>query len=148
METSIAAFWLLEPGGTHTVAGAVIANLGASKSICSALQSNGNPPSSTLVTIAVHARGDSVPADTYPVTSMTSMGNYAFVIFEAQNAQCYMTTYATATGGTVTITSASSLSVAGTFDATFPSGDHLTGSFSAPVCSLKTTSDGGAAVCG
>jgi hypothetical protein len=38
--------------------------------------------------------------------------------------------------------------VAGSFDVTFDTGDHLTGTFSAPVCDASLTDDGGTSACG
>jgi hypothetical protein len=42
----------------------------------------------------------------------------------------------------VTLTTANATLVAGSFDATFPSGDHISGSFSAPACAPSTASRG------
>jgi len=53
---------------------------------------------------------------------------------------------ATGTSGTVTITSADSCSVVGTFDVMLDSGDHITGSFTAPRCAPPAT-DAGATGC-
>jgi hypothetical protein len=44
-----------------------------------------------------------------------------------------------ATGGTITLTTVDSNTVSGTFDVSFPKGDHLTGAFSAPVCAGALT---------
>jgi hypothetical protein len=47
-----------------------------------------------------------------------------------------------ASGGTVTLTSVTSTMVEGSFDATFASGDHLTGTFTAPVCTVQAPGSG------
>ena len=68
------------------------------------------------------------------------------------NATCALTDTQSATGGSVTLTTASASVIAGTFDLTFAGEagtDHITGSFSAPICAaldtqLNTVSDGGA----
>jgi len=58
--------------------------------------------------------------------------------FDEYDASCAPTLAATASGassGTITVTSVSSSLVDGTFNLQFPSGDHLTGHFSSPLCS-------------
>ena len=46
------------------------------------------------------------------------------------------------TSGTVTLTSVSSMGVDGTFDVTFPSGDHVSGKFSAGNCTHASGGSG------
>ena len=55
-----------------------------------------------------------------------------------QDQSCNPTLHSTATQGSVTLTTASSVTVAGSFDVTFPTGDHVTGTFSGPVCTFNT----------
>lgn len=50
------------------------------------------------------------------------------------DASCNETQITLATSGTITITSVSNGNLSGTFDLTFDSGDHVTGSFSATNC--------------
>jgi hypothetical protein len=57
------------------------------------------------------------------------------------------TTVIAATGGSITVTSLSAGAITGTFDLTFASGDHLTGSFNAPACAALGTSTGAPPTC-
>lgn len=66
----------------------------------------------------------------HPVTSTGGTR----VTYQAQDANCTETVNEGASSGTVTYTTANSSVIAGSFDVTFPSGDHLTGTFSAPLC--------------
>lgn len=50
--------------------------------------------------------------------------------------------------GRITITHADSITVDGSFDAVFSSGDHLSGSFSAPVCAVDPSQLSSNGVCG
>jgi hypothetical protein len=56
-------------------------------------------------------------------------------------------TFEEGTGGTVTLTSLSSMGVQGSFDVTFASGDHLSGTFSAGHCMPTAVGDGGGPFC-
>lgn len=96
---------------------------------CSFLQ---NPthriPSSSTLVLAAGAIAPSVPTGTF------NIGMYGYAQYDADSATCVLTTSETATSGSVVLTSVSSSSIQGTFDVTMPNGDHLSGSFDAPVC--------------
>lgn len=96
---------------------------------CSFLQ---NPthryPSATTLVLAAGAIAPSVPTGTFDI------GKYGYAQYDADSATCVLTTSETATSGSVVLTSVSSTSIDGTFDVTMPNGDHLSGSFDAPVC--------------
>jgi hypothetical protein len=97
---------------------------------CSFLQ---NPthrlPSAATLVLAAGAIAPSVPTGTF------NIGTYGYATYDADSATCVLTTSETATSGSVVLTSVSSGLIDGTFDVTMPNGDHLTGSFDAPVCS-------------
>ncbi len=58
--------------------------------------------------------------------------------YNLSNATCATLISTNAVGGTVTLTNSQADLVEGNFDLTFGSGDHLTGTFSAPQCYVKT----------
>jgi hypothetical protein len=72
---------------------------------------------------------------TYAVTANPiPPGPLATVHYMVQDAHCASTASEQASSGTVTLTRVDSHVVSGTFDAAFPNGDHVGGSFSVPVC--------------
>jgi hypothetical protein len=82
--------------------------------------------------------GGSAPATStgaYTIFSGTpaASSQLAEAYFEADDATCRKASSAMATGGVVTLDSATS-PVSGTFDLTFDTGEHVTGSFAAPLC--------------
>lgn len=100
---------------------------------CSFLQNPMNRiPNATSLVLAAGAIAPSVPTGTYDV------GKYGYAQYDADSATCTLTTSETATSGSVVLTSVSSDTIGGTFDVTMANGDHLTGSFSAPVCTGVT----------
>ncbi len=106
------------------------------------LQDHGNPPGATSLVVAVSAMGGSVATGTYGVVSQ---GFGATASYATQDATCNTSFSETASGGSVTLTTVSGSSVAGTFDLTFGT-DHVTGSFSAPICGYSA-GDGGVTAC-
>jgi hypothetical protein len=67
----------------------------------------------------------------------------------SSDANCKLTVNERATAGSVTMDTADTTTVTGTFDLTFANGDHLTGQFDAPVCNVDITklgSNGGGCV--
>ncbi len=88
--------------------------------------------------------GNAVTPGTYPL-GPHSQAQSGFVV---QDSQCHDVVNVSASSGSVTLTSADASSLVGTFDLTFPGGDHVTGSFTAPVCPVSTTADAGSTVCG
>jgi hypothetical protein len=127
-------------GVTEAAVGAIITNIA---NACSVLQDHGNPPGATALVVAVTASGGSVATGTYDIVSQ---GFGATASYATQDAMCNTSLNETASSGTVTLSSVSGSSVSGTFDLTFFS-DHLTGSFSAPICSYSTATDAGAGAC-
>jgi hypothetical protein len=127
-----------DAGVSQAQVGALITNVA---NACSVLQRQGNPPSATSLEIVVTALGTSVATGTYTIVPQGGYG--ATASYTTEDDDCNTTLSETATGGTVTLTTASSSSVAGTFDLTFDT-DHVTGSFSAPVCSYTEPADASA----
>jgi hypothetical protein len=117
-------------GVTSASAGIDVTNYPAA---CAVAQRGGNPASSTTLDIGVAASGSTVPPGTYLVRGTPTQN--AIVLYLVTDATCAETTAAIAIDGHVHITAASGGTVAGDFDVTFATGEHLTGSFSAPVCS-------------
>jgi len=75
-------------------------------------------------------------AGTYSLSSITGEPppKLATVLYLQTDGTCSTNLSASGISGTVTLTSASNGSYAGTFDVTFDSGDHATGSFTASNC--------------
>jgi hypothetical protein len=83
----------------------------------------------------------SLTADTGPVTPQVySVPARGSVLYGADSVKCQSTGYEEAQSGSVTLDTATSAILSGTFDVTFENGDHLTGSFSGPVCDTSVTS--------
>lgn len=125
-------------------AGAFITNVSGS---CAVIQRNGNPRNTTALSLVVATQGASVPAGSYTVGAQ-GQSSAAEASYEATDSNCNKTTNEKATGGTITLTTVSSTTVTGTFDVTFASGDHLTGNFTAPVCSATLNTSGTQPACG
>jgi phosphopentomutase len=119
---------------TESAVGAAITNISGA---CGVLQNHGNPPDASTLKVEVVANSASVAPGTYMIVSQ-GFGATANYVLEDQN--CIDQLKETATSGTVTISSVGS-SVNGSFDLMFGS-DHLTGTFSAPIC-VYTPSDAG-----
>jgi hypothetical protein len=108
----------------------------------------GAPPASGAVIVLTVFQGAS--GQTYAIG-----GQVASVVYGAQySSQCHTFTsgnststshfavFQSAASGSVTLTTVSSATVGGSFDATFPSGDHITGTFTAPNCPNMSQSNG------
>jgi hypothetical protein len=122
---------------------------------CSVVQSNHRPGNLAELELNVQAAGEPTTG-TYTITPgggvpvgpideeggapTTSGSNSPFVTaaFEQTNASCTTTESDNASSGSVTLTTVSPSEVAGRFDVMFPSGDHLTGTFDAPVCTVPS----------
>ena len=149
--------------GTSSVAGIFIASV---PSLCTRLNANSGSPKNAqgvlLLLGTVSGQSVAPPSATgdYLIVDQTSTtppsGNVAFGGFFATDASCKSTSSPLGSGtngssnptlavsGKVTLTK-SDLSttgrMTGSFDITLKDGDHLTGSFDAPIC--QQTSDGG-----
>jgi hypothetical protein len=82
-----------------------------------------------LATFAASPSGSVTPG-TYPVTATGLTG----ALYGPSLAYCQSAASETAQSGTVTFTAIDGATISGSFDLTFQNGDHLTGTFSAPVC--------------
>jgi hypothetical protein len=117
-----------EPGYAYT--GAMISN---AADLCSLLTQGRAPHEATMLVISVSKEGaSSIAPGTYAISpSGPVVANVGFVV---QDASCHDATSIGAVSGSVTIGQVTSTSIDGSFDVTMQSGDHLTGSFSAPTC--------------
>ena len=135
----------MSAGGAHqSYAGVLLTNKAGT---CGIIQSNTNPASvsalSLLVAISSAGTPPAVGPGTYAINDGTAQppdanGNVtvAGAAFVVNDASCVKVTDEKASAGTITISSVTSGMVTGHFDVTFPAGDHLTGDFSSPVCSV------------
>jgi hypothetical protein len=111
------------------LAGVVITNFAGA---CDLLQSpTHRQANATDLMLMVGAVAPSVPAGTYPI------GSLAIAQYGADSATCTSTTSERAQSGSIVLTSVTSTEIQGTFDVTMTNGDHLTGSFDAPVCDVN-----------
>jgi hypothetical protein len=111
------------------IAGAVISNFDGS---CELLESpTHRQANATELVLAVAAVAPSVPTGTY------SIGSMAIAEYGADSATCTSTTSESAQGGSITLTNVTPTTIQGTFDVTMANGDHLTGSFDAPICDVN-----------
>lgn len=133
-----------KPGGgttTATVAGVVISDVSG---LCAKASSNTTPKSAHFLFLGAA----DVNPTSFQITAASSAGTYSIygggappakvaeVVFYSYDATCTQiaSQSATATSGTVILTSVNNGSYSGNFDVTFDSGDHVTGSFSASNC--------------
>jgi hypothetical protein len=116
-------------GATAQFVGAFLTNMSG---ICGILERKGNPPDIKIIGVSVATTAASIPPGTYRMGYENGFGTQ--VAYTSDDSTCRTTVNETATTGTVTIKQVTSTTVDGSFDATFSSGDHLSGDFSAPVC--------------
>jgi len=109
--------------------GVVITNVAGT---CALLHRQGNPPSAQSLSIAAGAAGTTIGSGTYVIAAQGTQT--ATAIYAQTDATCMGKVDSQASSGTVTITAITSGSVVGSFDLDFPTGDHLSGTFSAPTC--------------
>ena len=129
-------------GPLQPVAGAQLANVG---NLCTILQHDGDPASSERLYVRVVGASGAIAAGTYMLNGPGGVGGAVSLLVQDQN--CTPTVQQTATTGSVTLTTVSSSTVAGSFDVTFPTGDHVTGTFSGPVCTFSTPGDATTPAC-
>jgi hypothetical protein len=114
---------------------------------CSAIEGHHNPANtSSLSFVVASSAGTSIAAGTYAIGATTTTqvsANYG-----TTNAACAANIAERATSGTIKLTTVSSTTVQGTFDVTMDNGDHLSGSFTGPVCNVPLTNTGPATACG
>ena len=65
----------------------------------------------------------------------------AAATYYQDNANCDVTTTEATTSATVTVSAIDTTAISGTFDLTFPNGDHAKGQFAAPVCVVEPFPD-------
>jgi hypothetical protein len=136
--------------GTHTQSGSTIAYAGVAitnvPGTCAVLQRHGDPPNTSYLTILVAQPGTSIPLGTYAVTGTNSGTVQAQ--YGTNGPTCQPIVSKTATSGSITFSTMTGIELTGTFDLTFGPGDHLTGSFQAPVCSYDLFANTTPSTCG
>jgi hypothetical protein len=118
---------------------AAVIGITSAAGICPQLTSGKEPKSTQYLVLSafrLQPDGSAAPppsAGVYPVGALTIEN--AVAVFAATDAACHDTVASdsVATSGNVTFTSVGSR-YAGTFDLTFGFGDHVTGTFDAPMC--------------
>lgn len=121
---------------------------------CSQAGTGNAPPGGALLDLVVVAGYEAFTAQTYPISGSS---NEVTVQYAGDfGSQCAATpvqggddmpssistkarVVVRAASGTVTFTQVTSTAITGTFDATFPSGDHLAGTFTAPICTATAS---------
>jgi hypothetical protein len=135
-------------GGTTPAAvayaGVVITNVANS---CALSQGHHNPPSTTSLVLSVAVEGAAVPPGTYAVGASGKTAVDAQ--FVRTTATCTSESASVAASGSVTLTTVSSTTLQGSFDITMGSGEHLSGTFTGPVCAVDlATKNSPAPACG
>jgi hypothetical protein len=132
------------PNGTlvnQTIAEVAVLNI---PNTCAILQRHGEPASTKIFAVGVAAEGSSVAAGTYTIVPSTStVATRAMAEYATTDAKCNNTANEQATSGTVTITTTATMTsttLQGSFDVTLSTGDHLSGTFDAPICHYDSTS--------
>jgi hypothetical protein len=121
-----------ENGGTVQEADVVLTNY---VGVCSSLEENGNPANGALVGLLV-ASASPVGPGTYTVTANGAVQ----ALYESQDANCIIQVSETAVSGTITYDTVNGSTIAGSVDLMFPTVDHVSGTFSAPVCNHSPNS--------
>jgi hypothetical protein len=116
--------------GTSYFAGAYLASF---SNICALLQQPNHPAYANSWALYV---GVEQPAPVAPGTYTLAPGTSAH--FAALDATCTPAGNEQAKTGTITFETVSATELSGSFDVTLDGGDHLTGTFSAPVCNLAS----------
>ncbi|HEY2514297.1 MAG TPA: hypothetical protein VGI39_25695 [Polyangiaceae bacterium] len=131
---------------TITIAGAGVA-ITNKANVCQIVQSQKTPNSTAVLSLSVSKPGNSVPLGTYAIGTDAQSNTYVGAEYGVSDASCKTVTDESATEGTITFTTITSTTVQGTFDVTMDNGDHLTGSFDAPVCAIPFASKTGNPPC-
>jgi hypothetical protein len=111
------------------------------------------PPNSAFALLKVTSTkiGPMAPPDpgTYPLGVAPDQNSDATLAFEASDSSCSVVADLSASSGTVTFDTVTANVVAGSFDVTLSSGEHISGNFDGPVCNvdLSTLGNNGGA-CG
>ena len=127
--------------GQHDAAGSPYAGaiIGNQAGTCAFLSTGMTAPANTtLLEIRVSSfSGTSPPAPgTYPVGLNSNQTAFGFAEVAGNDPQCVQTISQTAQSGSITLDTVGSAAVSGSFDLTFPNGDHLRGQFYGPVCNV------------
>jgi hypothetical protein len=139
--TDVVAIVETADGGAAPVAVAIaITNLAGA---CGVLERGGNPANVTNLNFLFVSATPLHPGS-YPIGAPSNGTSQ----YSETNAMCGTSLVEDATTGSVTLTGVSASLLEGTFDVTMGNGDHLTGTFSAPVCGANLTGSTGAAACG
>jgi hypothetical protein len=144
--------------GTTTQEGAIV--LSNSVNLCANATANQQAKSSRFLNLFVGDTNSTSGASTAPtapgtytvapVSTTPPPAKFARAVYTETDATCQLVAgqRTDATSGTITLTSASGGSYAGTFDLTFDSGDHVTGSFTGSNCpGLQTAVDSTTTTC-
>jgi hypothetical protein len=133
------------PSGTVTENSVEVAILNIPNT-CAILQRHGEPANIRALALGVAAQGGSVQTGTYTIgTTSTVHVNASFVTTDAA---CTNQISENGTSGTVTFTSISASAIQGSFDVRMNTGDHLTGTFDAPVCNYTASTTNTPPTCG
>jgi hypothetical protein len=108
---------------------------------CTALATGGSPPASGAI-LVLDVQSGAVAGQSFAIdgftTAATYEANYTNTCHTFTSANVTTTSkfsvLQTASAGTIKLDTITSTMVGGSFDLTFASGDHLTGTFTAPQC--------------
>jgi hypothetical protein len=98
------------------------------------------PTGSTILSLTVGTVGTAVSTGTYSFPDAGNQDGTAEAKYLVNDPQ---TTLLPATSGSVTISQISASTIVGSFALSFASGDHVTGTFSAPTCATEVPADAG-----
>jgi hypothetical protein len=138
--SSLIAIEESDPGSNTTFVFVVMSNRAFS---CAELQdaSTRNETFANLnaLMVGAYASGDrTLSAQTFDVGNGAST-DQGLVVLDTTDAKCNPTSNE-AQSGTVTFSTLTATFVSGSFNASFSSGDHVQGTFSAPICNIGSTS--------
>ncbi len=95
---------------------------------------------STILSLTVGMLGADVATGTYSFPDAGTQGGVAEAQYLVDDAQ---TNLSPATSGSITISQIGASTIVGNFDVSFATGDHVTGTFSAPTCATEAPADAG-----
>jgi hypothetical protein len=103
-----------------------------------------------VLSLGIASGSGSVGPGSYPIEQQQqpASGAYSNAQYATFDDACRPSETVQATSGSVIVQTASASLVTGSFDLTMSTGDHVAGTFSAPVCDAPVASDAGPPACG
>jgi hypothetical protein len=100
-----------------------------------------NQPGATAFALVVTSGTTALAPGSYPIEQGAQPAPYANVTWSVSDSMCKQIDYTEAKSGSVILQTVTPSLVTGSFDVTLYTGDHVSGTFSAPVCDAPASAD-------